>query len=99
MLPLLVIYCAMNMAYFVAIMPYFLFVTVLWSVLPMLVYMRKKTMKYAFHSLTYSLFALLLLSWIPCWSILTLNNNKWLTRNGSAADDEKSDALQAEKIS
>lgn len=98
-LPLLVLYGAVNPAYFIAIAPYFLFVTVLWSVLPMMVYMRKKTMKYAFHSITYSLFAMIGLSWIPCWSILTLNNNKWLTRNGNAElEEDKSKALETKKI-
>ena len=101
-LPLLLAYYVVNFSYFLAFAPYILLVMVLWSVLPMLVYMRKKTLKYAFHSVTYSLFSLIMLSWIPCWAIVTLNNNKWLTRGGNNADnakDEKSEALQAEKIS
>ncbi|MBO7327503.1 MAG: glycosyltransferase family 2 protein [Lentisphaeria bacterium] len=101
-LPLVLAYYVVNFSYFLAFAPYILLVMVLWSILPMLVYMRKKTLKYAFHSITYSIFSLILLSWIPCWAILTLNNNKWLTRGGNKADHgnlEESGALQAEKIS
>ena len=71
---------------------------VLWSVLPMMVYMRKKTVKYALHSITYSIFSLLMLSWIPCYAILTLNNNSWLTRGGRK-EEKKLEAVQVEKLS
>ncbi|MBQ4328621.1 MAG: glycosyltransferase [Lentisphaeria bacterium] len=99
-LPLLILYGVVNPAFLLAMAPCFLFVTVLWSVLPMMVYMRKKTVKYAFHSITYSVFALIGLSWIPCWSILTLNNNKWLTRTGDKElEEDKSKALETRKIS
>ena len=54
---------------------------VLWSILPMIIYIRKKSLKYSIHSITYSIFSLVFLLWIPLYAILTLNNNKWLTRN------------------
>lgn len=98
LLPLMTLYYISNVAYFLVFWPYILLVMVLWSVLPMMVYMRKKTVKYALHSITYSIFSLLMLSWIPCYAILTLNNNSWLTRGGRK-EEKKLEAVQVEKLS
>lgn len=80
MLPLLTVYLIFNFFTSVFLLKYVIMMIVLWSILPMIIYTRKKSLKYSFHSITYSLFSLLFLFWIPLYAILTLNNNKWLTR-------------------
>lgn len=59
---------------------YMLIMTLLWSIVPTLIYARKKSVRHAFHAFTYSIFSLLFLIWIPLYALMTLDNNKWLTR-------------------
>ena len=80
MLPFIIVYLIFNFITSVFLLKYVIMMIVLWSILPMIIYTRKKSLKYSFHSLTYSLFSLIFLLWIPLYAILTLNNNKWLTR-------------------
>lgn len=80
MLPVMMIYIAFNFLASLFVVKYFFVILVLWSLLPMVVYTRKKSFKYSMHSLTYSVFYLLFLLWIPLYAFLTINNNKWLTR-------------------
>ena len=81
MLPFIVLYFIFNFVTTIFLLKYVLIMIVLWSILPMIIYIRKKSLKYSIHSLTYSVFSLVFLLWIPLFAILTLNNNKWLTRN------------------
>lgn len=80
MLPFIILYLVFNFFTSIFLLKYIIMMIVLWSILPMIIYTRKKSLKYSFHSLTYSLFSLVFLLWIPLYAILTLNNNKWLTR-------------------
>ncbi len=80
LLPMIVIYACCKLPYLLIMLPYCSLMLVILSIIPMVVYIRKKSYKYAIHSLTYSVFSLLFLSWIPLWAVLTLKNNKWLTR-------------------
>ena len=80
MLPFIIIYLIFNFITSVFLFKYIIMMIVLWSILPMIVYTRKKSLKYSFHSLTYSLFSLIFLLWIPLYATLTINNDKWLTR-------------------
>ncbi|MBR1965967.1 MAG: glycosyltransferase [Lentisphaeria bacterium] len=80
MLPFIILYLIFNFITSVFLLKYVMMMIVLWSILPMIIYIRKKSLRYSIHSLTYSLFSLVFLLWIPLYAILTLNNNKWLTR-------------------
>lgn len=80
MLPFIVLYLIFNFVTSVFLLKYVMIMIVLWSILPMIIYIRKKSLKYSIHSITYSIFSLIFLLWIPLYAILTLNNNKWLTR-------------------
>lgn len=80
MLPFAIIYLICNFFTSIFLLKYIIMMIVLWSILPMIIYIRKKSFRYSIHSLTYSLFSLVFLLWIPLYAILTLNNNKWLTR-------------------
>ena len=64
---------------------FFLVVTLLWAFVPALTYARKQSLPASLHSFTYSIFVLLFLSWVPLYALLTLKNNRWLTRNKPAA--------------
>lgn len=80
MLPFIILYLIFNFVTSVFLLKYVAIMIVLWSILPMIIYIRKKSLKYSIHSITYSVFSLVFLLWIPLYAILTLNNNKWLTR-------------------
>ena len=80
-LPFLIIFYIFNFSYFLFILPYILLVMILLSIISIIIYTRKRFFKYSFHSITYSLFSLIFLSWIPLYAILTLKNNNWLTRH------------------
>jgi hyaluronan synthase len=80
MLPFIILYLIFNFITSVFLLKYVIMMIVLWSILPMIIYIRKKSFRYSIHSLTYSIFSLVFLLWIPLYAILTLNNNKWLTR-------------------
>ena len=81
MLPFIILYLIFNFLTSIFLLKYVAIMIVLWSILPMIIYIRKKSLKYSIHSITYSIFSLVFLLWIPLYAILTLNNNKWLTRN------------------
>ena len=78
--PLLVFYLFTNFSSSGFLCLYMTAVTILWSILPTIIYARKKSVLYSFHAFTYSFFSFLFLMWIPLYAILTLNNNLWLTR-------------------
>lgn len=59
---------------------YMLIMVLLWAIVPTLIYARKKSIIHSFHAFTYSIFSLAFLMWIPLYALLTLDNNKWLTR-------------------
>jgi len=80
LLPILILYYIFNISQFIIILPYICIIMLLFSIIPMIIYMRKKSILYSIHSITYSIFSLLFLSWIPFYAILTLKNNNWLTR-------------------
>ena len=80
LLPILIIFYILNFSYFLIIFPYMCIIMLLLAIVPMLIYIRKKYFKYAFHSITYSIFSLVCLSWIPFYAMITLKNNNWLTR-------------------
>lgn len=79
--PILIVYYACNFHEFLIVGPCLGMIALMWTILPTLIYMRKKSFKNAFHSITYTVFTLTLLSWIPGYALLTMNNNSWLTRN------------------
>ena len=73
---------------------FFLSVTLLWAVIPALVYARKQSIPASLHSFTYSIFALLLLNWVPIYALLTLKNNRWLTRGGKPSAPDAPESAQ-----
>ena len=55
-------------------------ITLLWSIVPAMIYAKRYSLRKSFYAFAYSLFSMFCLSWIPLYAMLTLKNNKWLTR-------------------
>jgi hypothetical protein len=51
-----------------------------WSLLPAVIYARRNSATGAMWAFVYGVFSLIALSWICAYSILTLRNSSWLTR-------------------
>lgn len=78
--PVLLVYLITNYHTAGIVLLYMLLMTLLWSIVPTIIYARKKSYRYCLHAFTYSLYSLFFLMWIPLYALFTLNNNKWLTR-------------------
>ena len=78
--PILLVYLITNYQVANLVLSYMLLMTLLWSIVPTIIYARKKSLLYSFHAFTYSIYALCFLMWIPLYALFTLNNNQWLTR-------------------
>lgn len=78
--PILFSYLIFNFSHAGTMLFYMASATLLWSILPTLIYARKKSLRYSFHAFTYSFFSLFFLMWIPLYALFTLDNNRWLTR-------------------
>ena len=97
--PVLVAYYACNFNEFLIVGPFLGMIALMWTILPPLIYMRRKSFKNAFHSITFTLFTLTLIAWVPCYALLTMNNNSWLTRNATQKKKNTAAAAQTQKIS
>lgn len=79
-IPALLINMFISFEMFKFLIIYIGIITLIWSVIPTIVYIRKCSFVNSFYSFIYGIFSLLFLSWIPIYSLFTLKNNKWLTR-------------------
>ncbi|MBO5992092.1 MAG: glycosyltransferase [Lentisphaeria bacterium] len=62
-------------------MIYYIFsINSVWSLLPAAIYARKNSKTGAIWAFVYGVFSLVALSWICIYSLLTLRNSSWLTR-------------------
>ena len=62
-------------------MIYYIFsINSMWSLLPAAIYARRNSKTGALWAFVYGVFSLIALSWICIYSILTLRNSSWLTR-------------------
>ena len=59
---------------------YILIISMIWSIIPAMIYARRYSVGKSFYAFVYGIFSLLCLSWIPLYSVLTVGNNKWMTR-------------------
>ena len=78
--PVLIVYLITHFQTAAVMLPYMLLMTLMWSVVPTIIYARKQSWRYCLHAFTYSLYSLVFLLWIPFYALLTLDNNNWLTR-------------------
>ena len=52
----------------------------IWAIVPAMIYARRYSVGRSLYAFVYSIFSMLCLSWIPLYSILTVGNDKWMTR-------------------
>lgn len=56
-------------------------INAVWSLLPAAVYARRTKLRGVLWAFVYGIFSIIALSWICIYSLLTLKNSGWLTRN------------------
>ncbi|MCQ2380672.1 MAG: glycosyltransferase [Victivallaceae bacterium] len=54
--------------------------SMLWAVLPALIYARRYSISKSVYAFAYAVFSMFFLSWIPVYSVFTAGNSNWLTR-------------------
>ena len=59
---------------------YIFIISMIWSIIPAMIYARRYSVGKSFYAFIYGVFSLLCLSWIPLYSVLTVGNDKWMTR-------------------
>ena len=86
LLPL--VFIPMGLFGFVINPPLFLYYTVIgtmvWSVIPAMIYGMRYGWGEAVWSFIYGLYSIPCLSWLPVYSLITVQNSKWMTRGVSA---------------
>ena len=58
--------------------------TIVWSVVPAIIYAVRYSWKESVWSYIYGLYSIPCLSWICIYSVITMQNSKWMTRPTSA---------------
>lgn len=88
LLPL--VFIPMGLFGFVINPPLFLYYTVIgtmvWSVIPAMIYGMRYGWGEAVWSFIYGLYSIPCLSWLPVYSLITVQNSKWMTRGVSAVN-------------
>lgn len=79
-IPLLIIFLISNFGQCIFLIGYICLISLIWSIIPAMIYMRKGSIKKSVYAFVYGIFSVICLSWIPLYSLLTIKNNKWLTR-------------------
>jgi hyaluronan synthase len=79
-IPVSIIYLLFSFSERTLLFAYLGMVTLLWSIVPAMIYAKRYSLRKSFYAFAYSLFSMFCLSWIPLYAMLTLKNNNWLTR-------------------
>ena len=59
---------------------YLLVISMIWSIIPAMIYARRYSVRKSVYAFVYGIFSIFCLSWIPLYSVLTVGNDKWMTR-------------------
>ena len=79
-LPLSVFFLITRFSESMAIGCYLLVIMMIWSMIPAMIYARRYSVMKSLYAFAYGLFSVFCLSWIPLYSMLTVGNDKWMTR-------------------
>ena len=79
-LPLSVFFLVTRFSESMAIGGYLLVITLIWSMIPAMIYARRYSITKSLYAFAYGLFSVFCLSWIPLYSVLTVGSDKWMTR-------------------
>ena len=64
-------------------------VSCIWAILPALIYADRYSVKKSLWAFAYAVFGAFFLSWIPGYSLLTVKNSDWMTRELSQQGREE----------
>lgn len=79
-LPLSMFYMISHFSESIMLGGYVLVISMIWSVIPAMIYARRYSVLRSLFAFAYGIFSLVCLSWIPLYSVLTVGNDKWMTR-------------------
>lgn len=80
LLPMSIIYLMINSTNIFLILAYTILISFIWSSVPAILYAKNESISKSVYAFLYGIFSLFCLSWIPIYALLTVTNNKWLTR-------------------
>ena len=79
-IPVLIVYLIFHFSESMFIGSYIILITLMWAIVPAMIYAKRYSLLKSLYAFVYSVFSMFCLSWIPLYGLLTLRNNKWLTR-------------------
>lgn len=79
-IPVSIVYLLFHFMESAFLFAYLGILTLMWSIVPAMIYAKRYSLKKSVYAFVYSLFSMFCLSWIPLYAMLTLKNNKWMTR-------------------
>ena len=79
-IPVSLIYLIFRFSESTLLLAYLGILTMIWSIVPAMIYAKRYSLAKSLYAFVYSLFSMFCLSWIPLYAMLTLKNNKWMTR-------------------
>ncbi len=79
-IPVLIVYLSFHFSESMFICSYLVLITLMWAIVPAMIYAKRYSLLKSLYAFVYSVFSMFCLSWIPLYGMLTLRNNKWLTR-------------------
>ena len=79
-IPVLIVYLTFHFSESMFICSYLILITLMWAIVPAMIYAKRYSLLKSLYAFVYSVFSMFCLSWIPLYGMLTLRNNKWLTR-------------------
>lgn len=79
-LPISLFYLITNFSDSMTMGCYLFVVTMIWSIIPAMIYARRYSVTKSLYAFAYGIFSVFCLSWIPLYSVLTVGNDKWMTR-------------------
>ena len=59
---------------------YIIALCMIWAIVPAMIYARRYSVGRSLYAFVYGIFSMFCLSWIPLYSILTVGNDNWMTR-------------------
>jgi len=83
-LPISMFYLIANFSESMMMGGYILAVSLIWSIIPAMIYARRYSIKRSLYAFAYGIFSIFCLSWIPLYSVLTVGNDSWMTRERKA---------------
>ena len=79
-IPVLLVYLTFHFFESMFLFAYLVLITLMWAIVPAMIYAKRYSLLKSLYAFVYGVFSMFCLSWIPIYGMLTLRNNKWLTR-------------------